>query len=129
MTVAALQALVLRRLLVRSANPVPGQYFRAIAKTIDSPWDIAVGADLAFPGVPGTRTGKIRLVNAYLPRLHAAAASDVTLGAAFLRVVGLLDRPEGLLRPDRVLRVWWANRRHPAVPAASATSNLGVRSR
>jgi 2-polyprenyl-6-methoxyphenol hydroxylase-like FAD-dependent oxidoreductase len=125
MTVAANQALVLHRLLATSTNLAPDRYFRAIAKTIDPPWDIAVGADLAFPGVPGTRTAKIRLVNAYLPRLHAAAASDVTLGAAFLRVVGLIDRPEGLLRPDRVLRVWWANRRHPA----SATSDTGATSR
>lgn len=76
-----------------------------IAKTIDPPWDIAMGADWAFPGVPGNRTTKIRLVNAYLPRLHAATAHDVRLAAAFLRVLGLLDRPEGLLRPDRPLRV------------------------
>ncbi|MGH3834723.1 MAG: FAD-dependent monooxygenase [Pseudonocardiaceae bacterium] len=128
MTVAANQALVLRRLLAHSANPVPSQYFQAIAKVVDPPWDIAVGADLSFPGVPGTRTGKIRMANAYLPRLHAAAASDVALGAAFVRAVGLLDRPEGLLRPDRVLRVWWANRRHPAVLAATATAHPGVRS-
>jgi hypothetical protein len=30
---------------------------------------------------------------------------DATLAAAFVRVTGLLDRPEGLLRPDRALRV------------------------
>ncbi len=137
MTVIANQALVLRRLLAHSANttantaarPVPSQYFRAIAKAIDPPWDIAVSADLAFPGVPGIRTGKIRMGNAYLSRLHAAAASDVALGAAFVRVIGLVDRPEGLLRPDRALRVWWASRRHLAMPANSETSNLKATSR
>ncbi|MGH3673372.1 MAG: FAD-dependent oxidoreductase [Pseudonocardiaceae bacterium] len=111
MTVAANQALVLRRLLAHSARPAPGPYFRAIAKTIDPPWDFTVGADLAFPGVPGTRTGRIRMTNVYLSRLLAAASSDVTLGAAYLRVLGLLDRAGGLMRPDRVLRVWWVNRR------------------
>ncbi|MGH3754051.1 MAG: FAD-dependent oxidoreductase [Pseudonocardiaceae bacterium] len=126
MTVAANQALVLRRLLARSATPAPGQYFRAIAKTVDPPWDIAVGADLAFPGVLGTRTAKIRLANTYLPRLLAAASSDVTLGAAFVRAMGLLDRPEGLLRPDRVLRVWWANWRHPASAVVGVTPKAGV---
>ena len=126
MTVAANQALVLRRLLVRSADPAPGQYFRAIAKTINPPWDFAVGADLALPGVPGARTGKIRMVNAYLPRLLAAASSDVALGAAFIRVLGLLDRPEGLLRPGRVLRVWWINLRHPASAVASVTPSPGA---
>jgi hypothetical protein len=116
MTVAANQAMALRRLLARDTNPSPRQYFRLIAKTVDPPWDIAAGADLAFPDVPDTRTLKIQLVNAYIPRLHAAAAHDAALSAAFGRVLGLIDRPEGLLRPDRVTRVWWTNRRHPAPP-------------
>jgi 2-polyprenyl-6-methoxyphenol hydroxylase-like FAD-dependent oxidoreductase len=129
MTVAANQAMALRRILVRDINPSPGQYFRLIAKTVDPPWDIAVGADLAFPDVPGTRTVKIRLVNAYISRLHAAAVHDAALSAAFARVLGLIDRPESLLRPDRALRVWRANWRHPATPAAAAAPNPRVRSR
>ncbi|MEO7196579.1 MAG: FAD-dependent monooxygenase [Pseudonocardiaceae bacterium] len=129
MTVAANQALALRELLTRGSDPAPREYFRAIAKTIDAPWDMAVAADLSFPGVPGTRTAKIRLANAYLPRLHAAAAHDANLGAAFVRVVGLLEEPETLLRPDRVLRVWWTNRRHPAGPATIGTPQTPARSR
>lgn len=129
MTVAANEALALRRLLARGTDPASSEYFRVIAKTIDSPWDIAVGADLGFPGVPGARTVKVRLVNAYLPRLHAAAAHDVTLGAAFARVVGLIEAPEALLRPDRMLRVYWANRRHSASPATTVTPNAQARSR
>jgi 2-polyprenyl-6-methoxyphenol hydroxylase-like FAD-dependent oxidoreductase len=124
MTVAANQALVLRRLLSHRTNPAPDQYFQAIAKTIDPPWDIAVGADLAFPGVTGTHTGKIRLANAYLPQLLAAASSDVTLSTAFIRVMGLLDRAGGLLRPDRVLRVWWINRRKADTAAARNVINF-----
>jgi 2-polyprenyl-6-methoxyphenol hydroxylase-like FAD-dependent oxidoreductase len=112
MTVAANQAMVLRRLLARDTEPSPRPSFRLIATTVDPPWDIAAGADLAFPDVPGTRTLKIRLVNAYMPRLHAAAAHDAALSVAFARVMSLIDRPEGLLRPDRVLRVWRTNRRH-----------------
>lgn len=54
-----------------------------------------------------------------LPRLHAAAAHDETLSTAFARVLGLIDRPENLLRPDRLLRVWQTNRRHPAPPAVT----------
>jgi hypothetical protein len=86
------------------------RYFRAIAKTINSPWELAVSADLALPGVSGSRTRRIRIANAYLPRLLAAASSDVALATAFIRVLGLLDRAEGLLRPDRVLRMWWITR-------------------
>ncbi|MGH3780242.1 MAG: FAD-dependent oxidoreductase [Pseudonocardiaceae bacterium] len=128
MTVAATQAMALRRLLARDTEPSPREYFRLIAKTVDPPWDIAVGADLAFPAVPGVRTVKIRLVNAYLPRLQAAAVHDAALSAAFARVLGLIDRPAGLLRPDRVLRVWQTNRRHPAQPAVSSAPNPRVRS-
>jgi 2-polyprenyl-6-methoxyphenol hydroxylase-like FAD-dependent oxidoreductase len=108
-TVAATQAMTLRRLLTRDGVPDARRYFRAIATAIDVPWDIAVGADLAFPQVPGQRSAKVRLVNAYLPRLHAAAAHDDALAAALVRVIGLKDRPQTLLRPDRALRVLRGN--------------------
>jgi len=101
--------MILRGLLARHAVPGARRYFRAITAAIDVPWDIAVGGDLAFPQVPGKRPAKVRLVNAYLPRLHAAAARDETLAEALIRVIGLKDRPEGLLRPDRVLRVLRGN--------------------
>jgi 2-polyprenyl-6-methoxyphenol hydroxylase-like FAD-dependent oxidoreductase len=126
-TVAATEAMILRGLLARAAVPDARRYFRAIAAAIDVPWDIAVGADLAFPQVPGKRPAKVRLVNAYLPRVHAAAAHDAALAASLVRVIGLKDRPEGLLRPDRMLRVLHGNlasRRPltpPADPAPAAT--------
>ena len=130
MTVAAAEALALRALLARGGAPDARRYFRAIAATIDAPWDIAVGSDLAFPQVPGKRTAKVRLVNAYLPRLHAAATRDKALAAAMIRVIGLKDRPEGLLRPDRVLRVLRGNlangkRPSPALIAPSSAAAHG----
>lgn len=109
MTVAATEAMTLRSLLARDAIPAARRYFRAISAAIDVPWDIAVGADLAFPQVPGKRTAKVRLVNGYLPRLHVAAVHDQALATALIRVIGLKDRPEGLFRPDRMLRVLRGN--------------------
>jgi 2-polyprenyl-6-methoxyphenol hydroxylase-like FAD-dependent oxidoreductase len=124
MTVAAAQAMTLRGLLARQAVPDARRYFRAITPAIDVAWDIAAGADLAFPQVPGKRPAKVRLVNAYMPRLHAAAAHDQALAAALVRVIGLKDRPEGLLRPDRMLRVLRGNlasgTRPIATPAGQA---------
>jgi 2-polyprenyl-6-methoxyphenol hydroxylase-like FAD-dependent oxidoreductase len=118
MTVAAIEALALGRLLARHPVPDPQRYYRRIARAVDVPWRIAVGADLAHPEVPGKRTARIRLVNSYLPKLHAAAASDPSLGRAFARVMGLLERPESLFRPDRALRVLVGNlRRRDALPA------------
>ena len=113
MTVAASEAIALRNLLVKGGVPSGRRYFRALAPVIDVPWDIAVGGDLAYPVVPGKRTTKIRLVNAYLARLQAGAVADPSLAEAFVRVVGMVDRPEGLLRPDRVARVLLANLRRP----------------
>lgn len=105
MTSSAMQAEALHRLLLDGRPFGWRRYFQAIGKVVNAPWDITTGADLAFPGVEGRRTAKVRLVNAYVPRLHAAASTDPTLAAAFVRVTGLLDRPEALLRPDRALRV------------------------
>jgi 2-polyprenyl-6-methoxyphenol hydroxylase-like FAD-dependent oxidoreductase len=119
MTVAATETMTLRALLARHAAPDARRYFRAIAAAIDLAWDIAVGADLAFPQVPGKRSAKVRLVNAYMPRLHAAAARDEALAASLVRVIGLKDRPEGLLRPDRVLRVLRGNLAHGRRPIPS----------
>jgi 2-polyprenyl-6-methoxyphenol hydroxylase-like FAD-dependent oxidoreductase len=122
MTVAATEAMTLRRLLTSDAVPGARRYFRAIATAIDVAWDIAVGSDLAFPEVPGKRSAKVRLINAYLPRLHAAAARDEALATSLVRVIGLKDRPAGLLRPDRMLRVLrgtLASGSHPS-PATTA---------
>jgi 2-polyprenyl-6-methoxyphenol hydroxylase-like FAD-dependent oxidoreductase len=122
-TVAANQALVLRDLLVRRPKPAPDQYFQAVAKTIDPPWELAAGADLALLGVPETGTRKIRMAHSHLLRVLAAARSDAALSAAVVRVVGLLDRAEGLLRPDRVLRTWRVHRREVATSTGN-NSNI-----
>ena len=124
MTVAALEALALRSLLAGGVSQ-PRRYFRDIARLVDVAWDMAVGGDLAFPQVPGPRPAKVRLVNAYLARLQAAAASDASLATAFIRVIGMLDRPETLLRPDRVIRVLRAPR-HPIYTPGSATAPTPV---
>jgi 2-polyprenyl-6-methoxyphenol hydroxylase-like FAD-dependent oxidoreductase len=105
MTVAALEALALRRHLERGAEPQPRRWFRDLAHLVDVPWEIAAGGDLVFPGVSGRRTLKTRLVNAYIVRLHAAAAHDASLAGAFVRVAGLVASPQSLLRPGIAVRV------------------------
>jgi 2-polyprenyl-6-methoxyphenol hydroxylase-like FAD-dependent oxidoreductase len=105
MSVAALEALSLRRHLQRGIEPQPRRWFRDLARVVDVPWDMAAGGDLVFPDVQGRRTAKVRLVSAYLARLHAAAAHDARLAIAFIRVAGLVAPPQSLLRPGIVLRV------------------------
>ena len=72
---------------------------------IDGPWELAIGADLAVPGVNGRRTPRRRIAGAYVARLTAAAAHDPALARAFMRVTGLVDPPEAILRPAIALRV------------------------
>jgi 2-polyprenyl-6-methoxyphenol hydroxylase-like FAD-dependent oxidoreductase len=105
MSVAALEALTLRRHLERGIEPQQHRWFRDLARLVDVPWDMAAGGDLAFPGVQGRRTLKVRLVSTYLTRLHAAATHDAHLATAFIRVAGLVAPPQALLRPGIVLRV------------------------
>jgi 2-polyprenyl-6-methoxyphenol hydroxylase-like FAD-dependent oxidoreductase len=105
MSVAAVEALTLRRYLERGVQPRPDRWFRRIARVIDVPWDMAAGGDLVFTGVPGRRTPKVRLLNAYIGRLQATAEHDADLASAFIRVAGLVDPPRTLVRPDVLLRV------------------------
>jgi 2-polyprenyl-6-methoxyphenol hydroxylase-like FAD-dependent oxidoreductase len=114
MSVAALEALALRECLRAGPAGLATRFFTKVARIIDIPWGIAVTADLRFPGVQGARTAKVRLVNAYLARFHVAAAADPVLGRAFLRVVNLMDRPEGLLRPAIAARVLGGSLRRAA---------------
>ncbi|HKR50830.1 MAG TPA: hypothetical protein VJT72_14850 [Pseudonocardiaceae bacterium] len=109
--------------------PGPHEYFRRVAKVIDTPWDITVGADLAFPEVPGRRTVKVRMVNVYLPALYAAASTDSSLARAIVRVMGMVDQPEGLLRPDRLLRVLRAHLRGIPASAGGPASGGDARDR
>ena len=80
---------------------------------------------IAFPQVLGPRPAKVRLVNAYMARLQAAAASDASLATAFIRVIGMLDRPETLLRPDRIIRVLRAPH-HPIYTPGSCSAPMPV---
>jgi 2-polyprenyl-6-methoxyphenol hydroxylase-like FAD-dependent oxidoreductase len=105
MAVAAIEANVLRRHVKLGREPRPRKFLHDLAKAIDAPWEMSSGADLALPGVSGRRTAKSRLANAYATRLHAAAATDAGLAAAFLRVAGLIERPEALMRPRVAMRV------------------------
>ena len=104
MTVCAMESLELRDQLA-GGIPEPLRFLKAMAGVIDGPWDFSAGADLAFPGVKGKRTPKVRLVNAYAARLQRATVHDSALTNAFIRAAGLIDPPQALMRPATLLRV------------------------
>ncbi|MEW2359196.1 FAD-dependent monooxygenase [Spirillospora sp. NPDC029432] len=104
MTVACLEAEVLRGCLDAGARGLAGRYFRAVARTLNVPWRMAVAADLAMPEVEGRRGLAVRAMNAYVERVQAAAARDTEVAEQFFRVIGLLDPPPALMRPSIVAR-------------------------
>jgi hypothetical protein len=104
MTVAAIEALIMRDHMKRH-RPMGARRLRArLAGATRTPWNMTVAGDLAFPGVQGRRTPAIRAANSYLGRVLAAAEEDATVGAAFVRVSGLVNPPITLLRPRVAVR-------------------------
>lgn len=125
-TVAALSALVLRQHLHSGVAPDPLRYFRDLARdVIDAPWEMTQTVDLSFPGVPGERTLKVRMGQAYLARVQAATTRDGTITAAYMRAAGMVDPPSALMRPRFVLRVLRKSWRGPATALASTVSTGG----
>jgi 2-polyprenyl-6-methoxyphenol hydroxylase-like FAD-dependent oxidoreductase len=108
MTVAACEALALQRELVRTGRePDARLFFRAAAKVIDTPWQVAVGGDLSIDSVPGKRPLAVRAINAYISRLYRVAPLDPVVSLAFQRVVHLLDEPSALFAPRVLWRALW----------------------
>ncbi|MDT0531524.1 FAD-binding monooxygenase [Micromonospora sp. DSM 115977] len=121
MTVAALEALILRRHLAGGGAPRPRAFFADISRQLDAPWEVAAGGDLAHPRVEGPRPFKVRMANAYIARVHAAATRDSRVTDAFLRVAGLIDPPQAIMRPSVMLRVLRAG----GQPAGSVAAPSG----
>jgi 2-polyprenyl-6-methoxyphenol hydroxylase-like FAD-dependent oxidoreductase len=111
MTVAAQEAVLLGQCLRKGDADLARRFFRAAARTIDTPWDIAVGNDLRHPQVAGPRPARVRFINWYVGKLHLAARHDSRLSDAFLQVANLQAPPQRLLHPVIVLRVLWHNLR------------------
>jgi 2-polyprenyl-6-methoxyphenol hydroxylase-like FAD-dependent oxidoreductase len=110
MTVAAMEAMALRRHVRRSSTPEPRAFLRDIARIINHPWEISTSGDLDFPEVLGDRPLKVRIGNSYMARLQHAATKDAAVTNAFFRVAGLIDPPTALMRPGLVARVLWQSR-------------------
>jgi 2-polyprenyl-6-methoxyphenol hydroxylase-like FAD-dependent oxidoreductase len=133
MSVAALEARELDACL-RESRGLEGLTQRFLTRAnavIASPWKIAANNDLRMPATRGKRTLMGRFSNWYIARLHRAAQHDVTLFFAFLDVINLTLKPEGLLTPRLAWRVLRGNLRgarvtrtpsHNAAPATQVSA-------
>lgn len=126
MTVAIREAIELGRVLDRSGLSRIGKRLLSAARpVVQDAWELATGADLAHPEVDGPRPLSWRLTTAYLQRLLPAAHHDPVVAAAFIRVVGMLDRPSQLLHPRMLWRVL-RRRSHPGGGVASRTPTVAT---
>ncbi|WP_203754411.1 FAD-dependent monooxygenase [Actinoplanes cyaneus] len=123
MTVAAIEAMTLRKWLLRGEPPSPRGFLRDIGRVVDVPWQISTSGDLDFPGVPGKRSAMVRIGNAYMARLQYAATKDPAVTSTFMRVAGLIDPPSALMRPGLIRRVLRLSRDRTAAPATGSTSS------
>lgn len=110
MSVAAKGAMALHEELSRDGGPDPHRYFRALSHTLDAPWALAVGGDLAVLGPDSPVLPSSPLTPEYVVNLQRAAAGDADLAATLVRVTSLVDPPAALLRPEVVARVARATR-------------------
>jgi 2-polyprenyl-6-methoxyphenol hydroxylase-like FAD-dependent oxidoreductase len=105
MTVAAMEAEVLRDLLGDGLQDLSRRFFAAAADLLESPWEMAAGGDYRFPQVEGVRPPGSEEAEAYLDQYRVAASVDPVLGTRFLRVAHMVESPSALGSPDSVDRV------------------------
>ncbi|GAA1579980.1 FAD-binding monooxygenase [Kribbella sancticallisti] len=117
MTIAALEAAALHRHLAKGRPLRPREYLRDVGRISGVAWALALGADLSFPEVKGTRTPASRLLGLHVRRLQSGAEHDARLGRAFLRVTSLMDPPPALFRPSVVIRSMTAHDSRGSQPA------------
>lgn len=105
MTIASVDAMVLRDCLRRGAEDLPRRFHRTAAKGIQVAWRTAVGSDLALPEVEGPRTMTTKATNAFLDRVLQVAETDQWAAQEFQLVTGMLAPPVRLFRPAMLRRV------------------------
>jgi 2-polyprenyl-6-methoxyphenol hydroxylase-like FAD-dependent oxidoreductase len=128
MTMAALQAEELRRVLARDTDPQPRRTHRRLLRATAVGWDNAIGADSTDPRVEVDRGRAAVLVGRWVARVQRAAGVDPHVARTFFQVTGLVDAPQTLLRPGFVVRVLRATRRG-AAPEPAAPPAVRARSR
>ena len=81
----------------------PQRFQQAIAREIKTPWMLATGEDLRYPGTEGHRSLRTRFFNWYIRRVIGLTASNPHVAAAFFQVWHLLKPLKSLFEP-RIVR-------------------------
>ncbi len=119
MTVSVLEARELAACLCAAPGSLaglPARFYHRAAAVIDAPWQMAAGADCAYPAVAGTRAPGTDLLNWYVRQVQRAATRDARTCRSLVEVTNLLAPPRALFAPHVLA---WAMRtclRRPARP-------------
>ena len=105
MTVATLEAAVLRDCLREGDAKLAKRFFKAAQGPVDHAWKLSTGGDLALPEVAQTAPLPDRVINRYMERVMATAAHDTVVAGTFFEVAGMLKPPTALLTPAIARRV------------------------
>lgn len=105
MSIAATEALILRDCLRQGHESLPQRFFGLAAKEVGLAWQTAVSSDLALPQIAGKRTASVRLRNALVDRMVAAAETDPVMVQRFLQMMNMVGPRAELFRPSTILRM------------------------
>lgn len=128
MTVCALEARELAVCLREAPSAgglagLPRRFYRRAAAVIDLPWQMAAGADFAYPGVGGHKERGTDLLNWYMRQVQGAATRDARTCRRLVAVSNLLAGPSALFTPPVV---WQAAReylsRRPALKGLASVT-------
>lgn len=104
-TVCALQALAMQKLLEGGGGVDPREFFAAAAEVIDNPWQLTVEEDKHMVGAAVRPTLRGRWLKWYMDRFHVAARSDRHVAIAYLMAADLHRPAASILRPEYLWRV------------------------
>lgn len=106
MTVAALEAEALGRIVRETPLRFAIPFFKKAKSLIDVPWDIVVGNDLLHPKTVGHRGARVQTVNWYLRKLKQRLPTDAVISEMFLSVSNMKEPSTRLFSPKMLWRVF-----------------------
>jgi 2-polyprenyl-6-methoxyphenol hydroxylase-like FAD-dependent oxidoreductase len=109
MTVSALEAMLLDRLLREQSNDLSGlahRFQRQLPEAVNAAWLLATGEDFRWPSTEGGKPGPaVRFAHWYVDRIFEVMPDSAWITESFLAVQQLIEPPAALFRPAIFARV------------------------
>lgn len=106
MTMSALQAMALQKVLAESGDDLAKRYFAAASEATDDAWSITRVFDSAMPHVQAP--WHLRAAGPFVLAALVAGERDARVARQISRIAGLLDRPSSIVRVTLAARIAFA---------------------